>query len=278
MHIRERKNPWEVIAQIAQRCDIILEVIDARMPELSRNVQVEEIVKNAGKPLIIVLNKTDLIMRNGLRMACEQLRKDYPCYPVSGKNKRGMRALREYLYILKYRLEKSGMLVREDDLKKFERHHSERLKVGLVGYPNTGKSSVINALVFKNKAKVTSKAGTTHGVQWIAAGKEIMLVDSHGVIPLENNDEVRYAMFAAKDSNQLKNLQLVAFRISELFKYRKEKLKSLYNITINNENPEEVIEMIGKRKSFLMKKGKVDENRTAALIIQDWQEGRLNLR
>ena len=278
MHIRERKSPWEVIAQLASRCDVIIEVIDARMPELSRNAQVEQIVKDAGKPLIIVVNKTDLIPPKQLGKIIDTIRKEYLCYAVSGKSKRGIRALHERLHIFKSQLQKEGKLGQEDNLKKFQRHHSDRLKVGLVGYPNTGKSSVINSLVFKNKTKVSSKSGTTHGVQWIVAGEEIMLMDSPGVIPLIRGDEVRYALFGARDSTQLKDLHLVAYRIIELFNDQKEKLEDFYKLKIGAEDPEELIEMIGKKKGFLKKGGIIDESRTAALIIQDWQEGRLNLR
>jgi len=150
--------------------------------------------------------------------------------------------------------------------------------VGVLGYPNIGKSSVINALTHKTKTKVSKKAGTTHGIQWIKATEEIKLIDSPGVIPLKKDDELKYALIGARDSDKLKNPEVVADSLIKLFmKYNKKSFESFYDIKIIKEDFESITLQIAKRRGYLIKGGMPDENRTNIAIVRDWQHGKLIL-
>ena len=140
---------WKVIEKIIDDSDIVLEVLDARMPEISRNDELESLIKQKRKELILILNKSDLVSQKVLRKRFQELNKSHKTFVISVKDKIGTKRLREYL------IQRSK--------------EAERVRIGVVGYPNTGKSSVINSLVLRKKAQVTSKAGTTHGTQWISS-------------------------------------------------------------------------------------------------------------
>ena len=141
------KPYWNVIKDIIHNSDIILEILDARMPELSRNEEIETLTKESGKQLILILNKADLVSKKQLAINYEKLRDKFPCFIISTKDKIGTKRLREWLIA-------NGK-------------NKERFKIGVLGYPNTGKSSIINSLSLAKKAPVSSKAGTTHGQHWI---------------------------------------------------------------------------------------------------------------
>lgn len=155
--------------------------------------------------------------------------------------------------------------------------------VGVLGYPNVGKSSVINALAFKHKAKVSSKAGTTHGIHWITASKEIKLIDTPGVIPLGTYmDEARLGIIAAKSPEKLKEPDMVAGKVIELFQKsgKLSKIEDYYKFKISEdarENSNLILEEIAIARHHLKKGGVPDDRRTALNLIKDWQDGRLKL-
>jgi len=244
---------WQVVEKIIRESDIILEILDARMPELSRNEEIEKKVKANGKELIFILNKSDLVPEYYLKKRNKLPGK---VFHLSAKDNKGMNRLRGYILALS---------------KKYE-----NIKIGVLGYPNTGKSSVINSLVRRNKSPVSSRAGTTHGPQWVAMKDNILIIDSPGVIPLKENDEVRYALIGSRNPEKIKNKELVASKIIDLF-IDKKNIFEYYGININSNNAEEIMEEIGRKRRFLKKGGIIDETRVSFEIIRDWQTGRLRL-
>ncbi len=251
------KPYWRVIKEIVERSTIIIEVLDARMPKISRNEEIEKIIKEYNKELIFLLNKADLVTQKDAYKKQNKLKKIAPTFIVSGKTRKGIKELREYLTIKSKQLPDT--------------------RIGFLGYPNTGKSSIINAIAYKRKAKVSAQAGTTHGAQWINAGKNLSVIDSPGVIPVKKNDEIRLALIGSRNPEKLREKELVAYKILSLFE-DKEQLEVLYKIEIKSEDPEEILEQIGRKKGFIKKGNQIDEVRTSEQIIRDWQKGNLNFR
>ncbi|MFA6022677.1 MAG: GTPase [Candidatus Pacearchaeota archaeon] len=247
---------WDVIKQIIRDSDILLEILDARMPELSRNKELEETIIKNHKPFIFILNKADLISEGQLRKTYERLKKENLCFVLSSKDHMGTKRLREWLIS--------------------QAKGKEKFKVGVLGYPNTGKSSVINTIAKRKGAKVSSKAGTTHGPQWINATNNLRIVDSPGVLPIIKEDEIRYAIIGSRNAEKIKNLELVATAIINLFE-DKLPLKKFYGIETDSDDAYEIIHEIGKKKGFMKKGGQVEENRVSIQIIRDWQTGKLKL-
>ncbi len=273
---------WDVIKRIIHESDIVLEILDARFLEFSRNETVEKLIRESARPVIFVVNKIDLVSKKGLKSQADKLVEETPnagLVFVSVKNKKTIRLL---LYVIKKMFSQYGKREIEErkpgDKKLEYREAKADIVVGVLGYPNVGKSSIINALAHKKKVKVSKKAGTTHGIHWIKASSEIKLIDSPGVIPLQKDDDIRYGLIGAKDSQNLKNPPVVADALIQLFlKTNKKEFEKKYNITIQKEDFDSIIEQIAKKRGYLLKGGVPDEYRTSILIVQDWQHGKLRL-
>jgi ribosome biogenesis GTPase A len=270
---------WDVIKRIVTESDLVLEILDARLVELSRNEEVEEVINEIGKPVIFVINKIDLVSRDSLKKQVNELKKHGEVVFVSAKSPKDVKIL---LYAIRKAFKKYGKRVKVErgkfDPKPLYREAIGDIVVGVLGYPNVGKSSIINTLSHGKKVKVSKKAGTTHGIHWVKATHDIKLIDSPGVIPLTQGDDIRYGLIGAKDSERLKNPALVAHAVIKLFlKNARSKFEKFYKIRIDNDDAEEIVKMLGLKKGHLIKKGEIDEHRTCSLIVRDWQQGRLRI-
>ncbi|MFH8086960.1 MAG: GTPase [Candidatus Aenigmatarchaeota archaeon] len=241
-----KKNFWKIIKKVIKEVDVVLEICDARLPNLTRNKLVEKMVKKSKKKLIIVFNKADLASELKVNV------KDDFVF-VSCKKRFGFSKLRKML----------------NELKK-----DSQIKVGVVGYPNTGKSSIINCLVGRRKALTSPVAGFTKGVQWISDGKGLLFYDTPGVFPLEEND-VRKAIIGAVMPEDIENLQIVAEKIIEMLLKKKSVIEKTYKVELKDEKPEEILKMIGRKLNYFKKGGEIDINRVCVKIINDWQRGKL---
>lgn len=276
---------WDLVRQIVRESDIVLEILDARAVDLSRNEQLENIISEVKRPRIFVINKADLVDRKALEIAIEKVERQRNVegeYVVFFSNKI-KKTTRNLLAKIKQVFAKHGKRANfVPALKRPYREAHGDIIVGVVGYPNVGKSSVINSLAFKKKAKVASKAGTTHGIHWISAGEEIKLIDTPGVIPLSYQEEARLGIIAAKSPEKIKDPEVVAGKIIEMFinENRLENLEDYYQFKIkeeNKDNPYLILEQLSLDKKHLKKGGVADEKRTSTMLIKDWQDGRLKL-
>lgn len=246
-----------MVKDVIKKADILLEVVDARFPDETRNHEVERNIGRAKKPFIIVLNKCDLVSNEKLEKSKSSLSKIAPTVFVSSKDKNGTTMLRHKI------LEVASIKDRD-------------ILVGALGYPNTGKSSVINGVTGKNKASTSAISGHTRGVQLVKAGSRIRFIDTPGVIPFDEHDEYVQGLLGVKDTTHLKDPIGVALKIIEkTCTENKKALETFYKVTIEGQDSYEVLEMIGSQCNFLKKKGEVDEMRAAVRIINDWQQGKL---
>lgn len=270
---------WDSIKRVIIESDVVLEILDARLVELSRNEEVEKLIKEINRPVIFVVNKSDLVSKQSIKEQILGLEQEGEVVFVSSENKQSAKILTSKIKQVFYKygkrdLEKKIMAKPSPEYREAKGD----IVVGVLGYPNVGKSSIINMLAHRKKVKVSKKAGTTHGIHWIKASDEIKLIDSPGVIPLKEDDDIRYGLIGAKDTERLKNSETVADSIIKLFmKNNKKAFEYFYGIQIEKEDYDSVISQLGKKKSFLIKGGRIDENRTAVLIVKDWQQGRLRL-
>ncbi len=218
---------WPVVLNVIRNSDVILLLVDARMPEISRNSEIiRKISEKPGKRLIIVFNKSDLIGRKDVEM----LKKEYPgSFFISATKKIGVEKLK-------------------DTLKNMADNWSRSsLRIGIVGYPNIGKSTLINLLVPAAKAKVSAVSGTTKKTQWARIGK-LRIMDSPGVIPFGDR-KVQVGMTASKDPHKIKNPERVAIRIIEFLMEREGDLLMKYYGASGNDTYE-VFEDIAKKRDF----------------------------
>jgi len=249
-----------IVKDVISRADIILEIIDARFPDETRNSDVEDDVKSSKKPIIFVLNKCDLVPKKMLERTKSRLSKIAPTVFVSCKERFGTTMLLHKI------LEHAGIQGRD-------------IQVGVVGYPNTGKSTVINILAGRHKAGTSPISGYTKGVQLVKAeGSHIMLLDTPGVIPFDEKDEYLQGVLCVKDATNLKDPIGVAMKIIErIFAENRTTLESFYHVSLEGLDSCDALVLIGRACNFLKKKGEVDETRAAVRVINDWQKGLLLL-
>jgi ribosome biogenesis GTPase A len=246
-----------VVNDVISRADILLEVVDARFPDETRNADVEREVGRSNKKFILVLNKCDLVPRDILERTKSRLSRIAPTVYVSCKDRFGTTML------LKLILEHTDIRGRDT-------------LVGVLGYPNTGKSSVINILAGRHKAPTSPISGHTRGVQLVKACSHIMLLDTPGVIPFDERDEIIQGVLSVKDPTHLKDPVGVAMKIIErFFLENRVTLESFYHVALEGLDSYDALLQIGRTGNLLRKKGEVDETRTAVRVINDWQKGLL---
>jgi len=281
---------WNQIKQIINESDIVLEILDARAIDISRNEQIESLIADAGRPRIFVINKADLVSKQDLESSAEKLSRDRNAEKdsiVYFSNKWKSRTVKILIAKIKQTFKKHGKrkgYFKSPILKRPYREAKGDIIIGVVGYPNVGKSSIINALAFKKKTKITSRAGTTHGVHWISTGKdkEIKLIDTPGVIPLSYQDEANLGIIAAKNPEKIKDPETVAGKIIGMFYQagKKAKFEKFYDFKIseeNSDNPYLILEELAIAKRHLRKGGLPDDMRTSVMVLKDWQTGKLKL-
>ena len=244
-----KRSFGSIVREVITQSDVVVQVIDARLFDLTRNEELERLVVLADKRLIFAVNKCDLVDKDWLEHKCKSLPNSVF---VSSTKKLGFSILREMIYKVAAKSKQS-----EDDIK-----------VGVIGYPNVGKSSVINGLKGRMSASVGARSGHTKGKQLVRVTNRIMLVDTPGVIPIDNTDPIRLALLASKNPDQLKMPDLVAEEI--LAMVSNPILESIYGAT--------TLEEIAMKRGKLIKGGEPDINTISRVIILDWQKGKLPLK
>ncbi len=242
-------NYWKIVNRLIRDSDILLEVLDARLVDETRNPELEKKIDLAGKKLIYVINKADLVEKRSLDRKKRQMKN---CVFVSSVKHYGSKILRE-------------LILRLAD--------KELVTVGVVGYPNTGKSSVINMLKGKASAPVSSTSGYTKGLQKVKATRRIMLMDSPGVVPFRRNDETKLALIGSLNAARLKNPDIDAMALIDSL----EGAVEIHYEVEPGEDSEESLERIAIKKKKLLKGDKPDVMTVARMMIQDWQKGKIRI-
>jgi ribosome biogenesis GTPase A len=224
------------VRRVINQCYVVLEVIDARFPERSKRLK--NMARKKGKEVVLILNKSDLVEDS------DKLAKRMNAIEFSAKTKRGKRKLLRLL----------------DELSE-----GELLKVGVIGRPNVGKSSIINVLARRSSAKTSPSQGYTKGEQWIKITPKILLIDSPGVITWTEKKEDDLIVEDALSIDKTDDPEGAALRLFERYPDVLEKLEL-------GENP---LEEYAKRTGKLKKGGKPNTKEAARMIIRRWQRGQL---
>lgn len=258
-----------LIKESLKLVDGVVELVDARIPYSSSNPELNQIIKN--KPRIVLLNKCDLADPNATKLWMDYYKsKGMYAIPVDCKTGKGLNdffpTVNKVLSDVINRNNEKGM-------------QGKSLRLMVVGIPNTGKSSFINRMAGNAKAKVADKAGVTRQNQWFAVGKGIELLDTPGVLwPKFEDKEVGDKLaFTGAVKDEITDIESLSCRLLDVLSKTKPKtILDRYKLeSIDGLQGWEILELIGKKRGFLIKGGEIDYERTAVMLCDEFRGGRL---
>lgn len=245
--------------------DIVYEVIDSRMPISSKIVDIDDLIKD--KPKILVVTKMDLCDVDATNNILKRYEEDgYKVVSVDLMNGNVNNLLNATKDIMK------GI----NDVRISKGMSERAARVLIVGVPNVGKSTLINRLVGKKSAGVGNTPGFTKSLSWIRVNKDIELLDTPGILwpKFENQDNARTLAAFSSIKEEILNLDDIAcFILRKLYELYPEKLEERYGITELDDDMIEAYEMIGKRRGALSRGGVVDYEKVSDIIIRDLKNG-----
>ena len=252
------------LKELLNLVDVVIEVLDARIPASSVYPEIKKLLGE--KPRLIVLNKSDLSDEEEL-IRWVKFYQQQTGFPViascASKNNDISVIVNKLIELAKPKIDKlvqKGLLPRP-------------ARVVVVGMPNVGKSSIINKLIKKGKAKVGAKAGVTRQQQWVRVNPKVDLLDTPGIIPLKQDDQNKAAKLAMVNSvseNAYENEEVAKNLLSILAEKYPQMVRKYYNL-----EDDISVESIAKSRNWIVKNAQPDTVRAAVMILTDFRDGRI---
>ena len=258
------------IKEILPLIDAVAEVVDARVPNASRNPEIKELIE--GKPHIILLNKCDMADKS----VTEDWIKHYKsqgiiAIAIDCKSGKGLNSFKDTVKTaLKEKLEayvKKGMV-------------GKPLRVMVVGIPNVGKSSFINKIAGKTRAKVENRPGVTRGNQWFTIDKQLELLDTPGVLwpKFEDKEVGEKLAFTGAVKDKILDIELLAMRLLEnLSENYRNLLIARYGELDFDCDSYDLLCQIGKKRGMVIRGGETDTERAANMLLEEYRNCKIGL-
>ena len=268
------------ISEDLKLIDVVVELLDSRIPLSSQNPDIAELTK--GKKKIIVLNKTDLADN----MQNEAWKKHFNsngqvCILTDSNLGKGINEVT-----------KAIEEIMKEDLKKYAEkgRTGRKIKAMILGIPNVGKSSFINRIVKTNRLEVGNKPGVTRKKQWISINDKINLLDTPGVLWPRFEDEktaLNLAFIGTIKDDVLEQTEIAYQLLKFLLENYRQNVTERYKITLDfiekilsqdqpeNFNVYEIMQEIGRKRGAIISGGEIDDEKTAKIILDDFRSGRL---
>ncbi|WP_034680796.1 ribosome biogenesis GTPase YlqF [Caldalkalibacillus mannanilyticus] len=248
--------------------DVVIELLDARLPLSSSNPMIEEIISS--KPRLILLNKADLADPQKTKQWIEYYKeKGLKALAIDAQSGKGVSQIsKESKELVKDMLEKrasKGMRPRA-------------IRALIVGIPNVGKSSLINRLAKKNIAQTGDRPGVTKAQQWIKVGNDMELLDTPGILWPKFEDQIvgfRLAASGAIKDEILDFQEVAVFTAAFLKEHYPSRLTERYGIEPVPDDNIELLEAIGRRRGCLVSGGFIDFDKVSELILRELRSGKL---
>lgn len=249
--------------------DAVVEIVDARVPVSSRNPELPELIGQ--KPLMVILNKCDLADENATRRMISELGKQgVTAIAVDCRSGKGLNAFAPTV---------RRMLADKIEANAQKGMAGKPLRLMVVGIPNTGKSSFINRMAGKNKAKVADKPGVTRQNQWFGIGNGIELLDTPGVLwPKFDDPDVGLRLaFIGSVKDTILDIELIAARFLTIMNENyPERIKERYKLEFSPESEEfERLEVLARKRGMLISGGEPDTERAAVMLLDEYRAGKL---
>lgn len=249
--------------------DIVIELLDARIPYSSKNPDIDELAKN--KHRIILLNKSDLADEKITEKWKNYFtQKGFHVITINSLNGKGLNDIIKIsdglMYEKKERLKQRGRIF-------------VPTRAMICGIPNVGKSTLINKFVGKSLAKTGDKPGVTRGKQWIRIRKDFELLDTPGILWPKFDDQnvgLKLAFTGAVNDDILDIVTLSYHLIDHLRKFYPNCISERYNIEYSQEEtPEAILAKIGNKRGFKLKGDEIDLKRSAIIFIDEFRGSKL---
>lgn len=249
--------------------DLVTEIVDARIPFSSSNPELDEMIGN--KPRIVLLNKCDVADEKATAAWVEYYKKrGMYAIPVDCRSGKGLNA---YLPLVRKVLKDKIQRNTEKGMA------GKPLRVMVVGIPNTGKSSFINKMAGRNRAKVADKPGVTRSNSWFAVGSGIELLDTPGVLWPKFEDKAvgDKLAFIGSVKDEILDTETLALRLINVLKNGySDRISERFKITgFEDKEDYEILEMIGKKRGMLISGGEIDYERASVMLLDEYRAGKL---
>ena len=252
--------------------DVVIELLDARIPVSSRNPDINNLIKNKKK--IIILNKCDLSDANLNKKWQEKLSKEAPTLLVDSNTGKGIDKVSK----------KIDELMKEEIEKQLAKGRiNKTVRVMILGIPNVGKSSFINRISKKTSMQVGNRPGVTKSKQWIRIGKNQELLDTPGVLwpKFESNEIALNLAFTGTIKDDILEKTEIAYELlKRLYSKYKKNILERYKISdkeiVEKDNYiYELMQIIGRKRGAIISGGNVDDEKVSRIILEDFRSCKL---
>jgi len=258
-----------LISENLKLVDVVIELLDARIPRSSKNPEIDSIIKN--KPRVVVLNKSDLADPKVLDEWVKWYRsKGSPVIPVDSIKGTGINQLKDALRsMMKERMERDrqrGRIFRP-------------IRTMVAGIPNVGKSAFINKIAGKAVAVTGDRPGVTKSKQWIRINPEIELLDTPGILwpKFDDNATARNLAFTGAIKDEIMDVvELAALLAKELATTYKSEFEKRYKLDdVDNLTGYQLLEACGRKRGCMLSGGEIDYNRIAVILLDEFRGGKI---
>lgn len=294
--VAARRHYWSEMVKVVDASDIILEVLDARDPEGCRCREVETMIQSkmdrsgaTPKRIILVLNKIDLVPHENLLAWIKHNRREFPTIAFKSNTQQQSTNLKQTTHITKgaevdektlSRSAAVGSQALLQLLKNYSRslNIKKQITVGIIGYPNVGKSSLINSLTRARRAAVGNMPGLTKSLQMIKLDHQISLIDSPGVMfsagrTASGEEDTNMLLRNCLRFEQIQDPIAVVYKIVE--RCTMDQLKTTYDLTLDFEDADQFIFQVAQKRGKLGRGGVPDCEAASKIIIKDWNDGKI---
>lgn len=256
------KKTREFIQENLRMVDIVIEVVDARIPVSSRNPVIDELIRT--KRRIMILNKSDLSDGRANDAWAEYFKKQgYDVLLMNCMTGYGVPQLQKLL-----------TSIREE--KNAGRIRKKPLRMMIVGVPNVGKSSLINRLTGKKSAKTGNKPGVTKGKQWLNLENDMQLLDTPGILwpKFEDPKAGLNLAFCGSIKDEILDVASLALELIKVLQADyPELLKERYKLEELGGQPLETMELIAEKRGFIQSGRRIDYERTGRTLLDEFRAG-----
>ncbi|XP_010084313.1 PREDICTED: guanine nucleotide-binding protein-like 3, partial [Pterocles gutturalis] len=282
LHKNSKKSFCRELKKVIEASDVVLEVLDARDPMGCRCPQLEQAVTCSGgdKKLLLVLNKIDLVPKENLEKWLNYLKKEFPTVAFKSATLMKDKTMEQ----LKKRrgradLSRTAQSFGSKCLLKLLQEHgkaqNKAIQVGVVGFPNVGKSSIINSLKGVRACNVGLARGVTKSMQMVHIDKQTKMLDSPSIIADPSNNALALALRSIIDTEESGSADVLEGVDAILNHCSKQQVMMYYSIP-DFRNTEEFLTLLAQKRGMLKKGGVPDIENAAKLLLCDWTGAKIS--